>query len=194
MPATLTWWLTLSQPPLSPTQVLDLGQVVAGNFCGALLAYFGADVIKVEPPGKGDALRSLRTLDDTGTALWWRTYVRIDTVQPPTQPVVHRAATAGASLSICAPKEGGRLFDSSPTKWMWLLKTFAQECWRAGGWGQRCAWKHCDVCAIACTAARTPQQSGDQDLKSELVFARISGYGQTGPKAMEPGGRTMCLR
>ena len=29
------------------TQVLDVGQVVAGNFCGALLAYFGADVIKV---------------------------------------------------------------------------------------------------------------------------------------------------
>ncbi len=46
-----------------------------GNFCGALLGYFGADVIKVEPPGKGDALRSLRALDDSGTALWWRTYV-----------------------------------------------------------------------------------------------------------------------
>ena len=58
------------------TQVLDLGQVVAGNFCGALLAYFGADVIKVEPPGRGDALRSLRMTDSTGTSLWWRTYVR----------------------------------------------------------------------------------------------------------------------
>lgn len=58
-----------------PAKVLDLGQVVAGNFCGALLAYFGADVIKVEPPGKGDALRSLRTLDESDTALWWRTYV-----------------------------------------------------------------------------------------------------------------------
>ncbi len=56
-------------------QVLDLGQVVAGNFCGGLLAYFGADVIKVESP-KGDALRGLRMLDDSGTSLWWRSYGR----------------------------------------------------------------------------------------------------------------------
>lgn len=56
-------------------QVLDLGQVVAGNFCGATLAYFGADVIKVEPPGTGDALRSLRTTDKSGNSLWWRSYV-----------------------------------------------------------------------------------------------------------------------
>lgn len=48
---------------------------MAGNFCGALLAYFGADVIKVEPPGRGDALRALRTLDDGGTSLWWRCHV-----------------------------------------------------------------------------------------------------------------------
>lgn len=36
-------------------------------------AYFGADVIKVEPPGKGDALRSLRMLENgtSGNSLWW---------------------------------------------------------------------------------------------------------------------------
>ena len=56
-------------------KVLDLGQVVAGNFAGALFAYYGADVIKVEPPGRGDALRHLRMLDDGGTSLWWRSYV-----------------------------------------------------------------------------------------------------------------------
>ena len=41
----------------------------------AVLGYFGADVIKVEPPGAGDALRSLRMADKSGTSLWWRSYV-----------------------------------------------------------------------------------------------------------------------
>jgi hypothetical protein len=39
--------------PLAGVTVLDLGQVVSGNFCGMLLGYFGAHVIKVEPPQKG---------------------------------------------------------------------------------------------------------------------------------------------
>lgn len=62
--------------PLTGYRVLDIGQVVAGNFCGALLAHFGADVIKVESPNRGDALRHLRSLDATGTSLWWRSYGR----------------------------------------------------------------------------------------------------------------------
>ena len=45
--------------PLSGITVLDLGQVVAGNFCGMLLGYFGAHVIKVEPPQKGCVIHSL---------------------------------------------------------------------------------------------------------------------------------------
>jgi len=62
--------------PLAGVRVLDLGQVIAGNYAGALLGYFGAEVIKVEPPRRGDAIRSLRTLDETGTALWWRAHGR----------------------------------------------------------------------------------------------------------------------
>ena len=64
-----------AQGPLRGVRVLDLGQVVAGNMCGALLGYFGAEVVKVEDV-KGDALRSLRELDRTGTSLWWRSYGR----------------------------------------------------------------------------------------------------------------------
>ena len=49
--------------PLQGLRVLELGQVLAGPFCGALLAWFGAEVIKVEPPGGGDPLRTWRHIE-----------------------------------------------------------------------------------------------------------------------------------
>lgn len=56
--------------PLAGLKVLELGQVVAGPFAARLMAEFGADVIKVEPPGTGDSLRQWRMVDN-GTSLWW---------------------------------------------------------------------------------------------------------------------------
>ena len=56
--------------------MLELGQVIAGPFAGCILAYFGAEVIKVEPPGKGDPLRLWRVLDENGTSWWWRSLGR----------------------------------------------------------------------------------------------------------------------
>ncbi len=61
--------------PLAGVKVVELGQLLAGPFAGTLLAYFGAEVIKVEPPG-GDPIRGWRTLDDTGTSFWWRSLGR----------------------------------------------------------------------------------------------------------------------
>lgn len=62
--------------PLEGLTVLELGQLLAGPFCGFMLAGFGATVIKVEPPGTGDAIRTWRVLDEDGTSLWWRSLAR----------------------------------------------------------------------------------------------------------------------
>ncbi|HBJ39989.1 MAG TPA: carnitine dehydratase, partial [Hyphomonas sp.] len=67
--------MTDSKRPLDGLRVIELGQLIAGPFCGQLLGDFGAEVIKVEPPG-GDPIRGWRTLDDTGTSFWWRSLGR----------------------------------------------------------------------------------------------------------------------
>jgi succinyl-CoA:(S)-malate CoA-transferase subunit B len=51
--------------------VLDLATFVAAPFCCTLLAEFGAEVIKVEQPGKGDDLRRLGMPTAEGPSLWW---------------------------------------------------------------------------------------------------------------------------
>ena len=61
--------------PLEGIRVLELGQLIAGPFAGSVLAYFGAEVIKVEPPGAGDPIRRWRQLRN-GTSLWWRSMAR----------------------------------------------------------------------------------------------------------------------
>lgn len=61
--------------PLSGVRVLELGQLIAGPFAGTLLAYFGAEVIKIEAPGGGDPVRGWRVVQD-GTSLWWRSLGR----------------------------------------------------------------------------------------------------------------------
>ena len=48
--------------PLQGLKVVELGQLIAGPFAAKTLADFGADVIKVEPPGAGDPLRKWRLL------------------------------------------------------------------------------------------------------------------------------------
>lgn len=59
-----------SRKPLEGLKVLEMGQLLAGPFASVMLAWFGAEVIKVEPPVVGDPLRTWRTLYN-GTALWW---------------------------------------------------------------------------------------------------------------------------
>ena len=59
--------------PLTDLKLVELGQLIAGPFCGQLMADMGADVIKVEPPGKGDPMRDWGRGD---YPLWWTVCAR----------------------------------------------------------------------------------------------------------------------
>ena len=63
-----------SQRPLDGIRVIEVGQLLAGPFTGTILAYFGAEVIKVEPPN-GDPIRNWREVRN-GTSLWYRSLGR----------------------------------------------------------------------------------------------------------------------
>lgn len=135
--------------PLAGVRVLELGQILAGPFAGSMLAYFGAEVIKVEPPKTGDPIRSWRLLDENGVSYWWRSLARnkrcvtLDLARPEGQTLARRLAVR-ADVLIENFKPG--------TMERWGL--------------------------------------GPDDLlttRPELVYARVSGYGQTGPYAGRPG-------
>ena len=85
------------QLALKGVKVLELGALIAGPYASTLLAQFGADVIKIEPPGKGDPLRTWRKLHE-GTSLWWYTQSRnkksvtLDLKHPEAQEIVRKLA------------------------------------------------------------------------------------------------------
>jgi len=57
--------------PLAGVRVVEMGQLIAGPFCGQLMADFGAEVIKIEPPGLGDPMRQWGQQKKDGRPLWW---------------------------------------------------------------------------------------------------------------------------
>ncbi|MBB3048731.1 crotonobetainyl-CoA:carnitine CoA-transferase CaiB-like acyl-CoA transferase [Litorivivens lipolytica] len=141
-----------NQGPLAGIRVLELGQLLAGPFTGSILGYFGAEVIKVEPP-EGDQIRRWRIVKDD-TALWWYSLGRNK-----------------QSIVIDLKSEEGRE----------IVRELANECdvlienFRPGvmeKWGL-----------------------GPEDLKAtnpDLIYTRISGYGQTGPYSTKPGFASVC--
>lgn len=134
--------------PLAGIRVVELGQLLAGPFTGTLLAYFGAEVIKVEPPG-GDPIRGWRKLDEGGTSYWWRSLGRNKKCV-----TIDLKSAEGRALVR-------RLADSADV----LIENFrpgVMEEWQLG-------------------PADLAKSNG------KLVYARISGYGQTGPYATRPG-------
>ena len=83
---------------LSGLKVIELGQLIAGPFAAKTLADFGAEVIKIEPPGSGDPLRQWRLLKD-GTSVWWQVQSRnkrslaLDLKQAEAQDIVRKLAS-----------------------------------------------------------------------------------------------------
>ena len=133
--------------PLSGIRVIELGQLLAGPFTGAILGYFGAEVIKIEPPG-GDPLRQWREVQN-GTSFWYRSLGRNK-----------------KSVVLDLKTENGRDVTRR------LLKTadVVIENFRPGTMEK---WA-----------------LGPEDIKPDnpgLIYARISGYGQTGPFSQKPG-------
>jgi crotonobetainyl-CoA:carnitine CoA-transferase CaiB-like acyl-CoA transferase len=140
--------------PLDGIRVLEVGQLLAGPFTGCVIAYYGAEVIKVEPPGAGDPLRQWRELDDDGTSYWWRSLGRNK-----------KCVTADLRR-----EEGRELVGRLARKCDVLIENFRPGVMEKWGLGPADLW------------ADRPQ----------LIYARISGYGQDGPYSSKPGFASVC--
>ena len=135
--------------PLDGVRVVEVGQLLAGPFAGTMLAYFGAEVIKVEPPGAGDPIRGWRLLDEEGTAYWWRSLGR-------------NKKSVTANLRTEAGRGVVRRLMESADVVIENFKPGTLEKWGLG-----------------------PDDL--HGINPDLIFARISGYGQTGPNSSKPG-------
>ena len=135
--------------PLEGIRVLEVGQLIAAPFAGMMLASFGAEVIKIEPPGSGDPMRSWRKLHN-GTSLWWYSISR---------------NKKSVTLNL-REEEGQKLFKKLVEKDVdVIVENFRPG--RMEKWGL-----------------------GYEDLKEinpGIIMVRVSGWGQTGPYAKEPG-------
>ena len=98
---------------LSGIRVVELGQVIAGPFCADMLGDLGAEVVKVEPPGKGDVLRQWGHADVTGDSLWWSVAGRNKrsiTVDP------RAPGASSSSATSCAPTSSSRASAPAPSR------------------------------------------------------------------------------
>lgn len=133
---------------LAGIRVLELGQLIAGPFAAKTLADFGAQVVKIEPPGQGDPLRKWRLLHQ-GTSVWWE-------------------AQSRNKQSVCVDlrqQEGQEIVRLLASQADVLIENFRPGTMEK--WGLSWEVLH--------------------ELNPRLIMLRISGYGQTGPKAREPG-------
>ncbi len=139
--------------PLRGIRVLELGQLLAGPFACSMLAYFGAEVIKVEAPGRGDPIRGWREVVGD-TSLWWYSLGR-------------NKKSVTIDLKAAAGRE--------------LVRKLLV---------------HCDVLVENFRPGVMEQWGlGPEEVRAinpDVVYARISGYGQTGPYSSKPGFASVC--
>jgi formyl-CoA transferase len=94
----------VSDSGLGDIRVIEMGQLLAGPFCGQLLGDFGAEVIKVEPPGTGDPMREWGREKPHGLSLWWpilarnKKSVTLNLRSPRGQEIVRELITAADVL------------------------------------------------------------------------------------------------
>jgi formyl-CoA transferase len=138
--------------PLHDIRVLDLTQVMAGPFCTMLLADLGADVIKVEPPGKGDLSRSMGGARLRGRGADHAPFLALNRNK---RSIVLDLKSAAARSTFL------RLAKSADV----IVESFRPGVVRRLG---------IDYASV------TKVQPG-------IVYASISGFGQTGPYADRPG-------
>ncbi|MGX1787128.1 CaiB/BaiF CoA transferase family protein [Bosea sp. NPDC055332] len=129
----------MPEAALSDLKVLELGSMLAGPFVGSMLADFGARVVKVEKPGKPDALREWPPHKD-GAALWWKTMARnkhvisLDISRPEAREIALRLI--GESDIVIENFRPGTLerWGLDPAE---LSQRFPRIVWvRVSGWGQ----------------------------------------------------------
>lgn len=135
--------------PLDGIRVIEVGQLLAGPFAGTLLGYFGAEVIKVEPPVTGDPIRTWRLVDDDGTSFWWRSLAR------------NKKSVTANLRSDAGRGVVKRLLNTADV----VIENFKPGTMEKWGLG--------------------PDEF--KESNPALIYARISGYGQTGPYAKKPG-------
>jgi succinyl-CoA---D-citramalate CoA-transferase len=139
----------MADPPLHGLRAIEFGQLLAGPYTGTLLGDFGADVIKIEAPGDGDAMRDWGRLRHNDHSLWWTILARNKrsvTLNLREQRGQEIAADLAATADI-------------------VLENFRPGTMEKWGLGPD------DV------HARNPQ----------AIYARVSGYGQTGRYTERPG-------
>ncbi|WP_448681520.1 CaiB/BaiF CoA transferase family protein [Pseudomonas nicosulfuronedens] len=141
---------------LSGYRVLDLSRVLAGPWCGQVLADLGAEVIKIERPGVGDDTRG-----------WGPPYMKAEDGSDSSEAAYYQSTNRNKlSVALNLASEEGQA----------LVRALACEC---------------DVLIENYKAGSLAKYGLDYDslskLNPRLVYCSITGFGQTGPRAEEPG-------